>query len=88
MQHPRRDDPPTIDMTIDGTVLVPASRLSRLLAFWRGLPPGALPGLLLALAGLGGLAIVLFGLALLALPVLLLLSVLGLLLRPSRRTRF
>ena len=74
-------------MTADGTILLPPSRWSRLVAVWRALPPGAVPGLLLAVACLGGLVILLFGLALIVLPALVVLALVGFLLRGLSRPR-
>ena len=68
-------------MTVDGTILVPPSRWTRLTRFWRALPPGALPGLVLGFVSLVALAVVLFGLALIVLPALIVLGLVGLLLR-------
>ncbi len=70
--------PPTIDMTLDGAIVAPRTRLSRLLAFWRALPRGALPALVVALGCVAAVVIVVVGLALLALPVLVVLALLAL----------
>ena len=78
---------PVIDMTVDGTILVPRSRWSRLLASWRSLPPGAIPAPLPALAALGALAVVLLGLALIVLPIALVLGFATLLFRGLSRSR-
>ena len=73
----RRDAPPTIDMTLDGDVLAPPSRWTVLRHFWQALPRGAVPALLLGMVAVLAGLVILFGLALLVLPVLLLLGAVG-----------
>jgi hypothetical protein len=79
--------PPTIDVTLDGTVLPEPGLWSRAARLWRALPPGSVPALLLLGAAFCALALVLLGLLVVAVPVLIVLSAVSLVLRSRRFLR-
>lgn len=92
---PRASDPPfpsgegpkTIDMTLEGELLTPPSRWTRLLRLWQALPRGSVPLILAFLAVVTIGALLLVGFLLVAVPVALVLGLLAMLLGPRRLPR-
>ncbi len=78
---------PTIDMTLEGEMLAPPTFWSRARAIWRVLPPGTIPALMVMLVLFMAAAIFLVGVLVVAVPVVLVLAIIGLLVRASASSR-
>ena len=74
---PSQPRAPTIDMTLDGHIVPPATTWTRLLALWRVLPRGTIPALITAAIVLAGIAILFVGFLIVALPVVVALIILA-----------